>query len=344
MLNEFSIENFKVFKEFKLKNLKKVNFFVGAPNTGKTSILEALSLFLAKNPQMLVLLLEARAMLNSDSFESLFFDNDVNKPIILKSGSNQLDISPTSQDKELLLQSDKLNSSNLLQAVNNLDFSFKQRNGESILSNISFDQTGNTINFKVPKNQILETFSNNVEFLCGIANRQFYYTHFLVNLNKIIADKNKDENFQKKIKEFNKNIEQIKFGNENKILVQQINTQHTIDLRLFGQGFQFYIFILTTIISGKKYIIIDELENGLHFKSIDLLLKAILNSPEDVQFFITTHNEEVLKRLADLLKKEKDDIATAFNIYYDEKKQLQVIQYNQEKLIFAMDNDNEIRW
>lgn len=343
MLNEFSIENFKVFKEFELKNLKKVNFFVGAPNTGKTSILEALSLFLAKNPQTLLLLLEARAMVNSESFESLFFDYDVNKPIILKSGSNQLDISPKSQDKELILQTDKLNlnSSYLLQAVNSLAFSFKQDNEKHILSNIAFDQAGNVINFRLSANENVKTLSDNAEFICGIANRQFY-TRFLDNLNNIIADKNKNEDFQKKIKEFSKNIEEIKFGNA-QVLVQQIHTQHAIDLRLFGQGFRSYVFILAAILSGKKYIIIDEIENGLHFESIDLLLKAILNSPKDVQFFITTHNEEILKRLARLLE-EKDDIVSAFNIYYDEEKQLQAIQYSQEKLIFAMDNDNEIRW
>lgn len=341
MLNEFSIENFKVFKEFELKNLKKVNFFVGAPNTGKTSILEALSLFLAKNPQMLLLLLEARAMVNSDSFESLFFDYDVNKPIILKSGSNQLAISPTSQ--ELILHADKLNlnSNYLFQALNSLAFSFKQDEEKHILSNITFDQTGNAINFRLSTNENIKTLGDNAEFICGIANRQFN-TRFLDNLNKIIADKNKNEDFQKKIKEFSKNIEEVKFGNA-QILVQQIHTQHAIDLCLFGQGFQSYVLILSTIFSGKKYILIDEIENGLHFESIDLLLKAILNSPEDVQFFITTHNEEILKRLA-LLLEEKDDIVTAFNIYYDAKRQLRAGQYSQEKLIFAMDNDNEIRW
>ena len=53
LLSDFRIRNFKTFKDLELKNLKKVNIFVGEPNTGKTSILEALSLFLAKNPCML---------------------------------------------------------------------------------------------------------------------------------------------------------------------------------------------------------------------------------------------------------------------------------------------------
>lgn len=74
--------------------------------------------------------------------------------------------------------------------------------------------------------------------------------------------------------------------------------QHSIDFRLLGQGFQSYIFILVAILTGKKYILIDEIENGLHFENIDLLLESILNSLKDIQFFITTHNGEILQRLA----------------------------------------------
>ncbi|XUP88951.1 AAA family ATPase [Campylobacter jejuni] len=55
----------------------------------------------------------------------------------------------------------------------------------------------------------------------------------------------------------------------------------------------------------KKYILIDELENGLHYEGIEKLLNAILKTNNDVQFFITTHNLELLQKLSEILYREK---------------------------------------
>ena len=44
MLNEFTIEAYRGLKNLELKDLKKVNIFVGPNNCGKTSILESIIL------------------------------------------------------------------------------------------------------------------------------------------------------------------------------------------------------------------------------------------------------------------------------------------------------------
>ncbi|MDA1470043.1 hypothetical protein OGZ02_14720 [Brachyspira hyodysenteriae] len=44
-----------------------------------------------------------------------------------------------------------------------------------------------------------------------------------------------------------------------------------------GKGFQTYISIIASMLTGKKYIIIDEIENGMHFESVKIMLENILS-------------------------------------------------------------------
>ena len=44
MLTSLEIENFKCFRQLKIEPLAKVNLFVGTSNSGKTSVLEAVSM------------------------------------------------------------------------------------------------------------------------------------------------------------------------------------------------------------------------------------------------------------------------------------------------------------
>lgn len=185
---------------------------------------------------------------------------------------------------------------------------------------------------------------NSVEFIAGLKNRE-YFNRFIDNLSIVLTDVKKAKELQQKVKKFALDIQDLKFVGRNKILVQQKNLQHAIDFRLLGQGFQSYIFILIAILSDKKYIMIDEIENGPHFESIDLLLESILNSPKDTQFLITTHNGEILQRLASKIgerNKKTEDIAV-FNIYHNKEQKLEAVQYSQENFIHAMSYGNEVR-
>ncbi|EAH7849284.1 ATP-binding protein, partial [Campylobacter jejuni] len=98
-----------------------------------------------------------------------------------------------------------------------------------------------------------------------------------------------------------------------------------------------------SILSGKKYILIDELENGLHYEGIEKLLNAILKTNNDVQFFITTHNLELLQKLSEILYREKNEKVSVFNIYENKNKQIKSVKLTQEELISNIENNNEIR-
>jgi AAA15 family ATPase/GTPase len=82
MINTLIIENFKSIKELELKP-KRVNVFVGKPNTGKSNILEALSLFSALPNGNL------KDFVRFEKLRHLFYDGNLNKPVKIVVGSGR---------------------------------------------------------------------------------------------------------------------------------------------------------------------------------------------------------------------------------------------------------------
>ena len=100
-----------------------------------------------------------------------------------------------------------------------------------------------------------------------------------------------------------------------------------------GKGFQTYLKIIASMVAGNKYIIIDEIENGMHFESVRILLENILSLSREynLQFFITTHNKELLEILNCILNENNyNDMLSIYNTYIDDKNNIDIVNYTQE--------------
>ena len=85
----------------------------------------------------------------------------------------------------------------------------------------------------------------------------------------------------------------------------------------------------------------------MHFESIKILLENILSLSKEygLQFFITTHNKELLEILNDcLIEKDYKDMLSVYNLYYNRENNISVANYNQESFSHFMKNENEIRY
>lgn len=72
MISSFHIEGFRGFQDFQARDLGRVNLFVGANNSGKTSLLEALYLLASRaDPLMLSKVLHRRGEVDMDRSPSL---------------------------------------------------------------------------------------------------------------------------------------------------------------------------------------------------------------------------------------------------------------------------------
>lgn len=119
-------------------------------------------------------------------------------------------------------------------------------------------------------------------------------------------------------------------------------------LRMAGDGMRRYLHIVAASAnSSNNIILIDEIDNGLHYSTYKKLWEAIfaLATSSNKQIFVTTHNAETLKQLAEMLSEhpEYQQEMHLYTIAKTLKKQHQAYLYTYETLSFACENDIEIR-
>ena len=344
MLNNIEIKNFKGIKDLKLENFSKINFFVGKANTGKTSILEALYAFLLKNPNDIMLLLDVRRMhIDSDAFQSFFYDYTLEKKPTIKSGDAELIIDCDRNSQYTNISTNKNNTiTDLSNGINEINFIYQNSQGKKtfnikkIFLNLDQIQFQHSLNLE---GSFVFPEINDVDF---IYQGSFYDNNLIEYLSKIVEEKEKKEDLKKICKEFSEDIEELYFS-KNKIVIQKTNLKNAINFKLLGEGFKKYIAIQASILSEKKYILIDELENGLHYEGIEKLLNAILKTNDDVQFFITTHNLELLQKLSEILHNEREEKISVFSIYEDSENNMKAFRLTQKNLINNIKTNSEVR-
>lgn len=353
MLSEIQIQNFRGIKDLKISNFSKVNIFVGKANTGKTSILEALYVYLVEHsiPKILDF---RRLAIDEDCFQGFFYDYDANREILLKGSINE---------KQILL---KIHCKNSLEYVNvsfsslpqNFDIPKHSKGINNLVFEYYFDDikkpiktmainksfpNPNQIQFKtslINGNKADKTLNlNAVEF---IGQNNFYENILRENLEEIISKKQKKGKLINELQKISKDIQDILFLRNNKLTIQKNNLDNSINFKLMGQGFQKYFAVLTSILNGNKYILIDEIENGLHFEALEILIKFLLGTEDDVQFFITTHNQEILEKLSEILINEKQEKVSVFNVY-EKNQKINAFRLTQKDFIVNIENKSEIR-
>lgn len=337
MLESLEIENFRGIKKLKIDNFKNINFFIGKANTSKTSLLESILISLSQSPYSITLLLFFRSFIKDDDiFDSLFYDYNTTKEIYFNFFQNSkefyINLKLAYENNEVVIS---FNDNNKI--MNNKLLFIKDKNYNDP-PYLIFDNENGIV-------RIYNSINHNIYYEFITNENTSLHMALTFNLKIILSDKNKSNIFKNMYKQFDNKIKDIKFI-EKSIVIEFENLNHTINIKSMGKGFQTYISIIASMVAGKKYIIIDEIENGMHFESVKILLENILSLSKEygLQFFITTHNKELLEILNDcLIEKDYKDMLSVYNLYYNKENNIDVINYSQENFSNLIENNNEMR-
>ncbi len=130
-------------------------------------------------------------------------------------------------------------------------------------------------------------------------------------VGKILDDNQLEKRLNKSLNQFDKNIQAIRFNANNQLKLKVKNIKEKVPLSVFGDGLMKYLHIVSIFIANNATTIyIDEVENGLHFSRMKLLLRCVIdfindNKDGNLQVFMTTHNQEFIEILDQVIK-EKD--------------------------------------
>ncbi|HFA49692.1 MAG TPA: hypothetical protein ENJ95_11840 [Bacteroidetes bacterium] len=272
MINNLEISHFKSIKQLQM-DCKRVNIFIGEPNTGKTNILEAISLF-SKNVTE-----RFKDMFRFSIVSDLFFDFDISKHIeILVDGQKGI------------FQFNPQNS----------EFEFKTFENNNDFGGFSVDSKGNWKSH-LPmggersifpyKYRPVEIFKNNNLSNLNSPNGDNMPALLYSNpkLKKVVSGFYKEMGYRL-------NINPV----ENKImLTKEVNDElYNYPYALLSETIKRIVFIMLAIESNKDAaLLLDEPEaNTFPFYTKYIAERIALDSN---QYFITTHNPYLLSSIVE---------------------------------------------
>ena len=129
-----------------------------------------------------------------------------------------------------------------------------------------------------------------------------------------------------------------------------IGLDRMLPLNVFGSGMVRAACILSHCMLGKeRVLLVDELENGLHYAAVRPLLKALLalSRDQDMQVFVTTHSVGVIESLLDVLGDDgfsaHGSTTHCFTLQRDREGHVRPYRYEYEQFEHCVRHGIEIR-
>lgn len=334
-ISYFKVENFKRFETFEMKDLGQFNLIVGDNNVGKTSILEALlvDVELFKLMNNLVGALNFRRLKRNYKYQDL--ELYFNKEKALNNKNKVLSIlfkwtNCSNQDEDFVeMKIDKTTGqfvvSRKVERPNKADWSLHDE--------LPYDS------------------DYNLPFIPFYKGHDADLTNFYSRLQQ---DRIVKGDFIKSLKILIPQLENIELsspypGESPHLIIYQSHLRSSLPLAVFGDGVLKLFRLLAEIIVNKgSRLMIDEIDTGIHFSRFRdfwcVILKAA--NENDVQLFMTTHNEECIRYFKEVLEKDLPELqakSRSITLIENEKKDVIAFTYLFEQFEANIEVGNEIR-
>ncbi len=357
MIESFFIENFKNFRDLTIPQLKRVNLIVGKNSVGKSTLLEALALYLSEGDEnCLKDLLMGRGeeipfgRQSEDSQEqvkerclSIFHDwkEDYSKNFFIKLGENEkktvtIQQVLISEGKALTVyhQEDLDETSNRL-AVTTKGLMSTGTDGNFDLFRYDRSQQYMLKSYKRLPYQMVRT----IDFESS-SNASLYDKITLSPLEVYIV---------KALNIINADIDRITFvtedaGGRYRIPVVSLKgSGQRVRLTSLGDGVNRVLTIILSLLNCKNgVLLLDEFETGLHYSVQKQLWEVIFMLAEqlDVQVFVTTHSSDCLNAFS---KVNADGKGMLIRLEQRKDMIVPVCYTDNQDIAFAAENNIELR-
>ncbi|GAA7733644.1 ATP/GTP phosphatase [Helicobacter pylori] len=343
MIQSVRIKNFKTFKDTTIDGFTELNIITGENNAGKSNLLEALYCLVGKSMHPCANILEIydnirKEPLTIESKNLMFYGLDTEKEIqiVTTLDNNQtldLQIKFIASEYQNTIESQIIPTAEQAQAFSQLKFIFKKDKEEiyndylniaripnfpPIPNQSSYNRQFN--NFKPNLSRKLLPFEStaiitpsDVARKRNVMNPNAIHImdpNIIQAVRKILDNNQLEKRLNKSLNQFDKNIQAIRFNANNQLKLKVKNIKEKVPLSMFGDGLMKYLHIVSIFIANNATTIyIDEVENGLHFSRMRLLLEKIIdfikkNKDRNLQVFMTTHSQEFVEILDQVIKEK----------------------------------------
>ncbi|WQS12610.1 ATP/GTP-binding protein [Helicobacter pylori] len=343
MIQSVRIKNFKNFKDTTIDGFNKLNIITGQNNAGKSNLLEALYCLVGKSMHPCTNVLEIydnirKEPLTSESKSLMFYGLDTEKKIQITTtlDNNQtldLQIKFIANEKQKVIESQIIPTVEHAQEFSRLNFTLKKNNKEIYNDYLNIaripnfppipNQSGYNRQFKnfepSQLQELLPFESAAIITPSDVARKRDVINPNAIHImdpdiiqpmRKILDGNQLEKELNERLNQFDKSIQAIRFSANNQLKLKVKGIKEKIPLSMFGDGLIKYLYIVRTFIANNaKTIYIDEVENGLHFSCMRLLLEEVIdfinnNKDRNLQVFMTTHSQEFVEILDQVIRKK----------------------------------------
>jgi len=344
MIRSIDVRNFRCFRRLNVADCSRLNVIVGDNGAGKTALMEAIFLPLATSSEVGLRMRQQRGIDGAFQGEankieralwgSFFHNNDMNEPISLTlegdgPESRSLEISRARSESSLKIG----------------------EYGERRDTGICFTWKDSAGDFREASPSVGEklTFPSTGEIMPNF----FYYaanqTIGSVEVASRFSDLSQANDHRKFIELFSKEYPWIKdmnvevYGGSPVLFATLANGQKQPVPNVSSGINRIVAFMLAIANSTNGVVIVDEIENGIHYSHMAGIWRLLLSFARDFdcQLFISTHSQECLSALSKASGKSLDDISL-WQIERGEKES-SIRQFDGEDLKLALDYHEEVR-
>lgn len=363
MMKSLRIENFKNLKTLVIERLSRVNLIVGKNNVGKSTLLEAISIYLANgNEEHLRMLLANRGedILKDDSVDaktvkarylSLFNE----RKEIYERPDNTIIIGEIDEEVVSIQQVyvGETTESETDGRRKQLVSTFYEEDLKKRMAEFSYLTSGTLV--ETMKYEFLIRHDNRQVPMTIVENRcPFQYVHtidFNTDDNALLFDKvamtSEEKYIIQALNIINPGIEKLNFLNSDDIKGRRIPLVSIGDKRYrlssMGDGINRILTIILALLNCKDgVLLLDEFETGLHYSVQDQLWEIIfmLSEKLNVQVFVTTHSNDCVNSFA---RTNKQSVGQLIRLVNQNGGIVPTIFDDNEDLRFASDNFVEMR-
>ncbi len=346
MIESLKIKNFKNLNGLEIPHLSQINLISGQNNVGKSTLLDAIAIY--TNPSQIIKILSERDEFplykeeneterinqNTNAFSSLFTDR---KDEV--SENNIIEIS----DKEntLSIQFSYYSPKTDIEYIKKVITITRQNKTVSILHlNSPIDSLNQRLGIDNDSNIIIKL------------NTEPIGTEYIANFFDNIALTEKEDNVIGALQIIEPNLNKLAFIAESQYgfrrpIVTLKGSNRRFPLKSMGDGINHILSIILALVNCENgCLLIDEIDNGLHYSVQENLWRVIFDLAKklNIQVFATTHSNDCINSFTEVLKEENNaSIGGFYRMQKRKSGKIELVEYNAEELNSVSEHNIEIR-
>ncbi len=333
MLKEISIKNFRCFEDSTFKGFNKINLIGGKNNAGKTALLEALFLNFYPSNSAIRLLQDFREEDDKTSklypeltWENLFYNQQKDQKIsihsinfdetcsdiILSCDENIDDFIRYTENREKEDEDFLKIKNNLIDVVKSALHLDASKNGTSFTSTVMVASSQGQIGSRQGLSD-----SNVVDFIHSKFN---YSAQSLASDFDFAYDKGFYDKIINALQTIDDSIREARTSSVGSSVIKvRRENEKFMSLSYYGDAMNKIMSITLKLLKGKEngVLLIDEIENGIHYTSHRKFWKMLFEISKEfqIQIFATSHSFEMIKAFNEVASEDEfENMATYFEM------------------------------